>query len=62
MPGAATRATQEGDNIRADVILAKELERLVRRGLALVSERIETLLSCCHAGIERAAFGQFADA
>jgi hypothetical protein len=40
-------STTEGDEIGADVILAQDLERLVRRRRAFVNESIDALLSCC---------------
>jgi hypothetical protein len=47
-PIPATPSTWEGKQIRADVILAKQLERPIRRRFAFVSERIHALLPRCH--------------
>jgi len=40
LPIPAAPSTREGNHIRADVILAKQLERLIHWWLAFVSERI----------------------
>src|SRR5215475_8640664 len=48
LPIPATPSTREGNHIRADVILAKQLERLIRWRLAFVSERIYAPLPRCH--------------
>ena len=40
LPIPAAPSTWEGNQIRADVILAKQLERLIHWWLAFVSERI----------------------
>jgi hypothetical protein len=48
LPIPATPSTREGNQIRADVILAKQLERLIRWWFAFMSERIYALLPRCH--------------
>jgi hypothetical protein len=47
-PITATPSTREGDYIRPYVILAKNLERLIRRRLPFMNEGIDALLPCCH--------------
>jgi hypothetical protein len=49
LPSAAAPSAQEGNDIRADVILAKKLKGLVRRRLAFVTEGADSLLPCRHA-------------
>jgi hypothetical protein len=48
LPITVAPSTQEGQDICADVILAKKLESLVRRRFACVNESIDALLSWCH--------------
>jgi hypothetical protein len=48
LPIAADPLTWEGKNIRADVILTKELDWPVRGGFAFVNEGIQALLPRCH--------------
>jgi hypothetical protein len=59
LPSAAPPSTQERNNIRADVILAKELKRLVGRRYAFVNEGIDSLLPCRHAVLIIRAGGGF---
>jgi hypothetical protein len=47
-PSAVAPSAQEGNDIRADVVLAKELKSLIRRRYAFMSESSNALLSCCH--------------
>jgi hypothetical protein len=47
-PIIAGPSTGEGNQICTDVILAKDLERPVRRRCAFVGESIDALLSRCH--------------
>ncbi len=49
LPNAATPSTEKGNDVRTDVILAKELKWLVARRHTIVSECINSLLTCCHA-------------
>jgi hypothetical protein len=49
LPNPAAPSTQERNDICADVILAQELKRLVRRRDAFVDEGIDSLLPCRHA-------------
>ena len=51
VPGAAAPSTQEWNDIRADMILAKELKGLIRGWYAVMSEGIDALLPCCHGGL-----------
>jgi hypothetical protein len=44
----ASRSTKERNYIRADMILAKELEGLVRWRIAFMNESVQALLPCCH--------------
>ena len=48
LPITATPSTQEWDNIRPDVILAKDLEQLVRWRFPFMNEGIDALLPCRH--------------
>jgi hypothetical protein len=59
LPSAAPPSTQERNNIRADVILAKELKRLAGRRYAFVNEGIDSLLPCRHAVLIIRAGGGF---
>jgi len=47
-PVITSPSTGERNKIGADVILAQDLERLVRGRRAVVSELIDALLSCGH--------------
>jgi hypothetical protein len=49
LPCAAAPSAQEWNDIRADVILAQELKRLVRWWYAFMNEGIDALLPRCHA-------------
>jgi len=51
LPATATPSTQERDDISADVILAQELKRLLRRRYVVVNESIDSRLPCRHAMI-----------
>jgi hypothetical protein len=46
LPGAVIPPTQEWNDIRADMILAKEFKALTWRRSAFMSEIIDALLSC----------------
>src|SRR5262245_16402815 len=47
-PGAAAQATREGNDIGAVVVLAQELERLLRRRVPVVTESLDTLVTRHH--------------
>ena len=47
-PIAIGPATGKRNEIGADVVLAQDLERLIRWWCAFVCESIDALLSCCH--------------
>jgi hypothetical protein len=49
VPRTATPSAQKWNDIGADVILAKNFKRLVRRRHTLVSEGVDSFLSCHHA-------------
>jgi hypothetical protein len=49
LPSTAAPSTQKWNDIGADVILAKKLERLIRRRYAFVNEGVDSLLPCRHA-------------
>src|ERR1700686_1325861 len=49
LPSTALPSAQERNDIGADVILAQELKRLVRRRHAFMSEGADSLLPCRHA-------------
>jgi hypothetical protein len=48
----ASPSTKERNYIRADMILAKELEGLIRRRIAFMNESVQALLPCCHSRYE----------
>jgi hypothetical protein len=49
LPGSARPSTQKRNDVGADMILAKEFKRLIRRRHAFVNEGINSCLACCHA-------------
>ncbi len=49
VPSTATPSAQKWNDIGADVILAKNFKRLVRRRNTLVSEGVDSFLPCHHA-------------
>jgi hypothetical protein len=51
LPSTAAPSAQEWNDIGADVILAKQLKRLVRRRHAFMGEGTNSLLPCRHAGL-----------
>jgi hypothetical protein len=48
LPMVASPSTRERNYIRAYMILAKELEGLVRWRIAFMNESVQALLPCCH--------------
>jgi hypothetical protein len=48
----ASPSTKERNYVRADMILAKELEGLVRWRIAFMNESVQALLPCCHSRCE----------
>jgi hypothetical protein len=44
----ASPSTKERNYIRADMILTKEFEWLVRWRIAFMNESVQALLPCCH--------------
>jgi hypothetical protein len=52
-PPAIAPLAQERNDVRADVIFAKDLKRLVGRRGPFMNEGIDALLPCCHRKIGR---------
>ena len=48
LPIVASPSTRERNYIGADMILAKELQGLVRWRIAFMNESVQALLPCCH--------------
>ena len=48
LPITAIPSTREGNHIRTDMVLAKDLQWPIEGWFPFVNERIDTLLSCCH--------------
>lgn len=48
LPITAIPSTWEGNHIRTDMVLTKDLQWPVQGWLPFVNESIDTLLSCCH--------------
>jgi hypothetical protein len=48
----ASPSTREWNYVRADMILAKEFEGLVRWRIAFMNESVQALLPCCHSRYE----------
>ncbi len=48
LPMVASPSTRERNYVRADMILAKELEGLVRWRITFMNESVQALLPCCH--------------
>jgi hypothetical protein len=51
LPKTATPSAQEGNDISADVILAKQFKRLIRRWFAFVNKGIDPCLARRHAAL-----------
>ena len=48
LPITAIPSTQEGNHIRTNMVLTKNLQWPVHRRFPVVNESIDALLSCCH--------------
>jgi hypothetical protein len=52
LPNAVLPSTQEWNDVRTDVILAKNLKRLVSGWFAFMDEGIDTLSPYCHGDLD----------
>jgi hypothetical protein len=59
-PRAIAPLAQERNNVRADVIFAKDLKRLVGRRRPFMNKAIDARLSCCHRDCEATSKLKFA--
>ena len=48
LPSAIPPSAQERNNIGTDVVLTKELQRLVRRRGPVMNKCVDALSPCCH--------------